>query len=229
MLIELQALYDHLGYHFKDSALLQQALRHRSVGQPNNERLEFLGDALLSAIIATELYQQQPTAKEGELSAQRAHLVNGAMLATIARHLELGPFLQLGAGEKKSGGEDRDSILADAVEAIIGAIYLDGGIEACRQSVLNWFVVHLAEVLAAKTIKDAKSRLQEWTQAQHLPLPEYKLEVTGKAHQQSFHVTCCVQGIDYVAKGCSNGRRKAEQQAAEQFLQQVSEQSTNNK
>jgi ribonuclease III len=216
---DLNVLYDQLGYHFKNPELLQQALRHRSAGQPNNERLEFLGDALLNAIMAIELYKVAPTVEEGTLSSRRAHLVNGAMLAQIAREFNLGHFLQLGPGEMKNGGQNRDSILADAVEAVIGAIYLDSNIELCHASVLHWFSDRIQAVIYAETVKDAKSQLQEWLQAQQLPLPDYKVRVSGKSHQQTFLITCRVAGLSHTTQGISNSRRKAEQQAAKQFLE----------
>ena len=156
---------------FSDQGLLRQALTHRSAGHPHNERLEFLGDALVNLFVADALYQRWPKADEGALTRARAELVRESSLAALARELQLGDHLVLGPGELKSGGHRRDSILADTLEALVAAIYLDGGYERCRETALAWFRARIEAMPAAKVEKDAKTRLQEWLQAQQLPLP----------------------------------------------------------
>lgn len=208
-----------LGYHFKDSLLLAQALRHRSAGKPHNERLEFLGDAILGFIISAELYRHHPKAKEGELSRMRSALVNRDVLATLATELGLSEHLELGAGERKSGGESRQSILADTLEALIGAIYLDGGLEAVWACVTQWYGNQVSDLSRMQAVKDAKSALQEVLQSRKLPLPQYDCVAKGPAHQQVFEVTCTVAGLAFKTEGKSASRRKAEQLAAEKFLE----------
>lgn len=211
-------LMRRLGYQFTTGSLLQAALTHRSMRGVNNERLEFLGDSLLNFIIAAELYQQFPQAEEGELSRLRSVLVKGESLAELAQEFELGEYLRLGPGELKSGGFTRQSILADAFEAIIGAIYLDASFDVCRERVLYWFSSRIKEVHLAIQ-KDAKTRLQEYLQARKLPLPIYEvLSIKGEAHAQLFCVECRVLGLPYTAQSFGASRRKAEQVAAEQFL-----------
>ncbi|GLQ87100.1 ribonuclease III [Dyella flagellata] len=207
-----------LPYHFRDPSLATLALTHRSAGRPNNERMEFLGDALLGAIIAEMLYETHPKAAEGDMSRLRAQLVNGQALAVVARELELGDRLKLGSGELKSGGYRRDSILADAFEALVAAIYLDGGFEACRAAVRTLFADRIAALPHAS--KDAKTRLQEWLQAQGLPLPQYELVATeGEEHARIFEVQCLVsQPTAVTAAGRGSSRRLAEQDAAETVL-----------
>ncbi|RUL79676.1 ribonuclease III [Dyella choica] len=207
-----------LPYHFRDPSLAALALTHRSAGRPNNERMEFLGDALLGAIIAEMLYETHPKAAEGDMSRLRAQLVNGQALAAVARELELGDQLKLGSGELKSGGYRRDSILADAFEALVAAIYLDGGYEACRATVRTLFADRIAAFPHAS--KDAKTRLQEWLQAQGLPLPQYELVATeGEEHARIFEVHCLVsQPAAVMAAGRGSSRRLAEQDAAETVL-----------
>ncbi|PHQ78990.1 MAG: ribonuclease III [Coxiella sp. (in: Bacteria)] len=213
------ALQSVLGHSFADPNLLQTALTHRSVRRDNNERLEYLGDAILSFTIANALYRRYPDMDEGELSRVRSGLVSGEMLTVIARRLGLGPFLVLGAGELKSGGQERDSILADAVEAIIGAIYLDSDVAVVQQFVLSLYdQEHFDELTNAKLQKDPKSSLQEWLQAHKFPLPQYEAEITGKAHEQTFHVTCTVVGLPHQTIGESSNRRKGEQIAAASYL-----------
>jgi ribonuclease-3 len=214
-------LSSRIGYSFKNAELLKRALTHRSIPGKNNERLEFLGDAVLSFIISTELHQRHPRAREGELSRMRSALVNGEILAEFARDLEVGTYLRLGVGELKSGGQNRDSILADALEAIIGAIFLDGGIEICRSSVLNWYDERFEDLSALKPKKDAKSLLQEWLQARKFPLPHYEATTTGAAHAQTFYVTCQIEGLPHQTKGASTSRRKAEQEAAANYLELI--------
>ena len=208
-----------LGYQFKDIHLLKKALRHRSVSSDNNKRLEFIGDSVLGMVIAIELYKCYPEATEGELSRMRAALVNGDILAEIAQELELGEYLQLGAGEQKTGGKKRRSILADAVEALLGAIYLESGTDACWQCVTRWYKSRIDELsLEKETPKDAKSRLQEWLQARQLPLPEYTAKQSGQAHALTFEITCRVKGLSHETNGVSTSRRRAEQIAANKYL-----------
>jgi ribonuclease-3 len=210
----LSKLQSRLGYQFTDPALLDRALRHRSAGRDNNERLEFLGDAVLGFIISEALFKQFPGAPEGELSRVRASLVQQATLAAIARELQLGEYLILGPGELKSGGASRDSILADALEALISALYLDGGMALCTTRVMDWFGSRLTD-LGATTGKDAKTRLQEFLQARHAPLPVYAIrEVAGKDHQQTFVVSCLVPLLGETLTGSGSSRKIAEQNAA---------------
>lgn len=219
---DLQQFSRKLGYQFNNPELLETALTHRSYGSRNNERMEFLGDAILGYIISTELYRRFPKATEGELSRLRAMLVKGDTLAKIARKLELGEHLYLGSGELKSGGYRRQSILADAFEAIIGAIYLDSGMESARVFVKTFFDEKLAEVDLKKLKKDPKTRLQEFLQARGKQLPGYQIVATeGKAHEQRFKVRCTVEGVANAVIGEGTSRRKAEQVAAEKMLQQL--------
>jgi ribonuclease-3 len=213
-----------LPYRFQTPALAQLALTHRSVGKPNNERLEFLGDALLGAIIAEMLYEVHPKASEGELSRLRAQLVNGVALAVVARELELGDVLKLGPGELKTGGFRRESILADAFEALLAAVYLDGGFAACRATVRTLFSERIAAL--RRSSKDAKTRLQEWLQAGGWALPQYELTAShGDDHAKVFDVTCTVsEPLAVHAAASSGSRRTAEQDAAEQVLHLLLEQ-----
>ncbi len=210
-----------LSYRFKNPRLQEQALTHRSLGRANNERLEFLGDALVNLLVAELIYERYPSATEGDLTRLRARLVNGQALAGIARSLELGGQLRLGPGELKSGGHRRDSILADAFEALIAAIYLDGGWQECRVVVQQLF----AELLANSDIgedKDPKTRLQERLQAKGLALPHYELIATsGEEHAKVFEVNCVVEALGLRTNGSGNSRRLAEQLAAESALLQM--------
>jgi len=218
-----ETLAKALGYTFDDPDLLKQALTHCSAGSRNNERLEFLGDALLGCVIAAELFDRYPKAREGELSRLRASLVRRESLADLAQVLEIGRYLKLGTGERKSGGHNRNSILADALEAVFGAIYLDGGFTACRQSILGLFSDRLAAAADPETLKDAKTRLQEHLQSRQMALPEYTvIEVSGEAHAQSFQVQC-VLGDSQIAPtlGSARSRRQAEQKAAGKMLEQL--------
>lgn len=209
----------NLDYQFNDESLLKLALSHCSSGQDNNERLEFLGDSILGFLMADELSRRFPEAREGQLSRLRADLVQRATLADLARELAIGPALNLGAGELKSGGADRDSILADALEALISAIYLDAGLETCRSIVLGWFARRLDSLDLDSQTKDAKTRLQEYLQSLHVSLPEYDvLEVAGKDHQQTFAVLCRVELLPEPVTGFGSTRREAEQEAAEAAL-----------
>jgi len=208
-----------LGYTFRQPELLEEALTHRSASTRNNERLEFLGDALLNMVIAEYLFQRYPKASEGELSRLRASLVKGETLAELARDLKLGDWLRLGLGELKSGGFRRESILSDAMEAIFGAVYLDNGLVACRDLILHLYRDCLARLASASDLKDPKTRLQEYLQARQQALPVYNvLEIRGEPHAQSFMVECVVAESRSVALGSS--RRKAEQEAARQLLEQ---------
>lgn len=216
--VNLTPLMLRLHYQFNEKSLIQRALSHRSFNSQHNERLEFLGDAVLSLIISNELFVRHPRAQEGSLSRMRASLVNGEILAEFAENLEIGPYLLLGPGEKKSGGHQRKSILADTLEAIIGAIYLDGGMEPCRQCVLRWYGERFDDLATLRPKQDAKSQLQEWAQAHKFQLPIYEIKATGKAHEQVFFATCRVDGLHYYAEGKSTSRRKAEQLAARHFL-----------
>ncbi|MEP7187549.1 MAG: ribonuclease III [Rhodanobacter sp.] len=212
-----------LNYRFQDPALAELALTHRSIGKPNNERMEFLGDALLGVVIAELLYEVHPKSNEGELSRLRAQLVNGQELAVVARELELGDELKLGPGELKSGGFRRDSILADAFEALVAAVYLDGGFDACRATVRELFGERIAAL--RRSSKDAKTRLQEYLQAGGWPLPNYELTAShGEDHAKTFDVSCAISEpspLTTTASGIS--RRAAEQDAAEVVLNQLLE------
>ncbi|ALO46248.1 ribonuclease III [Pseudohongiella spirulinae] len=217
----LGQLEKRLAYHFEDSALLRLALTHRSAGAEHNQRLEFLGDAGLGMIMADLLYQQWPDSPEGSLSQLRASLVNQQTLAAVARELNLGDYLTLGLGERKSGGRQRDSILADAMEAVIGAVFLDGGFDRCRQCVAHLFASRLEQTVPADS-KDAKTRLQELMQARGLPLPDYTVKnIDGAEHQQQFQVTCQLALLSHAVSGSGRSRKLAEQQAASKALQQL--------
>lgn len=218
MIESLDKLTRDLDYRFSDKALLETALTHRSVTQNNNERLEFLGDAVLGMVIAEELFKRFPDANEGELSRLRASLVKGETLAEIALSFELGDVIRLGQGELKSGGFRRKSILADAFEAILGAIYLDGGFDSCRNIILKHFSSRLDTTSPETAQKDPKTRLQEYLQANQQALPDYEVvDIAGEAHAQTFTIECQVEGVQTVrAQGSS--RRKAEQAAAEMIL-----------
>ncbi len=209
---------DAFGHRFGDPTLLHRALAHRSVGQPHNERLEFLGDSLVGAIVAEWLYQRLPQASEGNLTRLRAQLVRRESLAERARALALGDHLRLGQGELRSGGFRRDSILADAFEALVAAIYLDAGWDACR----NWLRERFADVtlddLPGRAV-DAKTRLQEWLQAAGRALPAYTIiETSGEAHTLRFTVQCQVEGEDRPTLGEAGSRKQAEQRAAQAML-----------
>ncbi|WP_133406153.1 ribonuclease III [Parashewanella tropica] len=211
-----------LGYEFEQSDLLAQALTHRSAAHKHNERLEFLGDSILSIVISDALYHQFPKATEGDLSRMRASLVRGDTLAVIAQEFNLGEYLKLGPGELKSGGFRRESILADAVEAIIGAIYLDSDLETCRKLLLNWYEGRLQKIKPGVNQKDPKTLLQEHLQGHKKPLPEYQvIDIKGEAHDQTFTVECHIEGVTNPVIGVGGSRRKAEQQAAAQMLEVI--------
>jgi ribonuclease-3 len=221
---ELASLEARLGYEFRDKALLDQALTHKSHTRAHNERLEFLGDAILGYVIADVLYVDHQTLAEDALTIFRADLVRGATLGELALNLGLGEFLRLGAGERKSGGRQRTSILADAVEAIIGAVSLDGGIEAARRMVLKFYSVRLADLRSKplSVVKDAKTQLQEFLQGRSMPLPVYEIVATrGSEHQRTFEVACRVDSLSLTTSGQGHSRRSAEKSAAQVMLEQV--------
>jgi len=208
-------LTKRLGYIFRDAALLARALTHRSRSSRNYERLEFLGDSILSFVIADVLYDRFPQLSEGELTRLRATLVRREALAALARELDLGDCLDLGGGELKSGGFDRDSILADGLEAVFGAVYKDGGIETVREVVLRLYQPILNSIDPNSILKDPKTRLQEFLQRKSLATPTYTvLEVSGEPHQQHFVVECRVPGLTEAVRGEGSSRRHAEQAAA---------------
>ncbi|AAF95603.1 TPA: ribonuclease III [Vibrio cholerae] len=218
----MNKLTSKLGYTFKETELLNLALTHRSANGKHNERLEFLGDSILSFVIADELYRRFPKVNEGDMSRMRATLVRGNTLAELGREFDLGDYLKLGPGELKSGGFRRDSILADAVEAIIGAIYLDSDLETARSIVLEWYHGRLEEIKPGASQKDPKTRLQEFLQGRRKPLPVYTVtNIKGEAHNQEFTVACEVAGMDTPVIGKGTSRRKAEQAAAETALEQL--------
>jgi|TARA_B100000795_G_scaffold112162_1_gene82920 ribonuclease-3 len=215
-------LQQRLGYQFIDPDLLTLALSHRSVAAENNERLEFLGDSILGLVVTDFLYREFPQAREGDLSRMRSHIVRGESLAEVAKQLALGPDLLLGSGEMKSGGHRRDSILGDTVEALIGAVYLDRGIEAAREIVTAWFKSFFDSALQAQPVKDAKTALQEWLQHRNKPLPDYQLVSTGgEAHSRLFTVSCKIAAVEAAMTATASSRRRAEQMVAEQLLEEV--------
>ncbi|MFO1427178.1 MAG: GTPase Era [Steroidobacteraceae bacterium] len=215
-------LRQQLGYEARDPELFRAALTHRSASGRNNERLEFLGDAVLNMVIAERLYERFPLADEGDLSRLRARVVSAEPLAGIAQGLQLGDELQLGSGELKSGGFRRQSILADALEAVIGAVYLDGGFEPARAVIMRFFDPCIDAAPHPAELKDAKTRLQELLQARGLPLPRYSVEgVEGDPHEQQFRVRCDVPALSASAAGSGSSRRRAEQQAAQVLLEML--------
>lgn len=209
------------GYRFRDAGLLRLALTHRSVGTPNNERLEFLGDAVLGLVMGELLYDRFPTFAEGELSRLRAHLVSGDTLARIALGLEVQQQLRLGKGERMAGGVRR-TMLAGAMEAVLGAVWIDGGLEACRQCVRCWFADDIEVAVAAPATRDPKTRLQEHLQAKGEPLPLYTVVGTsGPDHAQCFEVTCSLSLLAEPVIGRGASRREAEKHAAARALQLI--------
>ncbi|MGL9733295.1 MAG: ribonuclease III [Symbiopectobacterium sp.] len=217
--ILVNRLQRKLGYTFQQYELLLQALTHRSANSKHNERLEFLGDSILSFVIANALYHRFPRVDEGEMSRMRATLVRGNTLAEIAREFELGECLRLGPGELKSGGFRRESILTDTVEALIGSIFLDSDIQNIERLILNWYQTRLDKISPGDKQKDPKTRLQEFLQGRHLPLPTYLVvQVCGEAHDQEFTIHCMASGFNKPVIGTGSSRRKAEQAAAEQVL-----------
>jgi ribonuclease-3 len=217
-----QWLHDAFLYNCRDESLFNQALTHRSVGSPHNERLEFLGDAILNGVTATLLYRAFPQASEGELSRYRATLVSGESLAALALKYELGDRLYLGQGELKSGGFRRKSILADTLEAVLGAIYLDSDFITVSAVIERMFAESLQQLPQSSQLKDPKTRLQEALQARSVPIPEYVVEaITGEAHEQHFRVSCRVSSLNLMAQGEGSSRRAAEQSAADDVFRQL--------
>ena len=211
-------------HQFGDRGLLETALTHRSAGNRNNERMEFLGDAILGFVIADRLYQSFPEADEGQLSRLRASLVKKDSLARIARELELGKYLKLGPGELRGGGQSRNSILADSLEALLAAVYLDGGYEAARAVILSLFETRIEQLSPADQLKDPKTGLQELLQGRGLNLPVYEIsQISGEQHEQIFVVTCMLPELGLEATGQGGSRRKAEQAAAAQLLKTLSD------
>ncbi|MDF1677632.1 MAG: ribonuclease III [Legionellaceae bacterium] len=221
--INTQALCSHLQYTFKSKKALQQALTHRSFGTPHNERLEFLGDAVLNLVIADALLKRYPDLPEGKLSPMRAALVKGETLACIAKELSLNEYLLLGPGEIKTKGAHRTSILADALEAIFGAIFLDGGFTAAEAAILHVYHARLEAHNAKQAANtDFKTALQEYLHAHKIPLPTYRLiQTKGAAHTQTFHVTCSIDTLNISKTGQGPTRRKAEQMAASALLKHL--------
>ncbi|GGE68380.1 ribonuclease 3 [Streptosporangium jomthongense] len=219
---DLDQLQRRIGYQFKSPDRLMLALTHRSYSNQNNERLEFLGDSIVNMVIAEYLFRNFDKAREGHLSRLRARMVKGVTLAEIAREFQLGSYLRLGSGELKSGGFRRESILADAVESVIGAIYLDSDFYTCQEQVLRWFEPRLKQLDLQDTQKDSKTRLQEYLQSRQFPLPRYEVvSVDGEAHSQTFHVSCVLPSLDRKTSGVGNSRRVAEQEAARSALKQL--------
>jgi ribonuclease-3 len=215
-------LVKFLNYQFNDPALLEIALTHRSVGHHNNERLEYLGDAVLGFVIAEWLFLRFPEATEGELSRLRANLVNRESLAIVARTMDLGDYLKLGSGELKSGGYRRESILADAVEAILGAILLDSGFEECSACIHRLLSERLESTPVDAELKDPKTRLQEYLQGRKYEVPVYEvMSVKGRSHNQEFILACIVNALNLRTEGKGKSRRKAEQAAAQLMLAQL--------
>ncbi len=222
MIRKPEQLAKKLGLQFKQPELFKMALTHRSMGAKNNERLEFLGDSVLGFVIAKALFEKFPSSEEGVLSRLRASLVNQTSLAELARQHNIGDYLILGAGELKSGGFRRDSILSDAMEAIMGAILLDQGVAACQQFILGLFKEKLAALDVGNWNKDPKTRLQEMMQARQKSLPVYELvNQAGAAHQQTFTVKCVVPVHHETTQASGASRKKAEQAAAEKMLQKL--------
>ena len=215
----LSTLTTALGHSFADRTLLQTALTHRSFGVPNNERLEFIGDGLLNCVIAIALFRRYPDLAEGELSRMRANLVRQDTLHQLAVALNLGDSLRLGEGELKSGGNQRPSILADAVEALIGAVFLDAGFEAAQSVIARLYLPLFDEMRSGPVTKDAKTSLQEWLQGRKKPLPRYHvIEASGAAHEQRFEVACEIENPALRTTGQGSSRRLAEQAAADRAL-----------
>ncbi|MGH8494894.1 MAG: ribonuclease III [Gammaproteobacteria bacterium] len=212
----------HFDYRFRRPELLETALTHSSAGPDNNERLEFIGDAVLNFVIAVSVYRLRPEEHEGTLSRLRANLVKGSSLAALSADLSLGERIMLGAGEQKSGGFQRRSILANALEAVLGAVYLDGGFEVAERCVHRLFAERLASLPEAAALKDPKTRLQEHLQSLGLGLPVYELErVSGRAHEQTFEIACSVVALGIRQLGSGTSRQRAEQAAAGRVLEEL--------
>ena len=215
-------LAEQLAYEFRDESLLERALTHRSARGKSNERLEFLGDSVLQMVVSEFLFSERSDASEGRLSRLRSSLVKDSTLASIGRELDLGSHLILGSGEKKSGGHRRASILADAMEALFGAVYLDAGLEAARQVIFRAFGERIEKLPRGKDLRDPKSRLQEYLQARKIAVPVYEMEnVSGEAHKQQFEYSCCVPELEQKTIGEGRSRRDAEQAAATAMLDRL--------
>ena len=211
-----------IGHEFSNSFLLLTALTHRSHSSPHNERLEFLGDSVLNGVIARQLFDRFPDLPEGDLSRLRANLVRQDSLHQLALSLDLGRFLRLGDGELKSGGAQRPSILADALEALFGAVWLDAGFDAASAVIGRQYSAMLAAIVPGQAIKDAKTQLQEFLQGRRLPLPKYSLIATeGEAHAQQFKIACTIEALQIRSEGSGGSRRGAEQMAAERALERL--------
>ncbi len=220
----IDALLKKLEYSFNDIALLNEALTHRSYASKNNERLEFLGDGILNFVIAHELFKAYPDVQEGDLSRLRANLVNKESLAEVAKKLNLGEVIKLGSGELKSGGFRRPSILADAVESILGSVYCDGGFDAARDLIVRLYTDRLASPTDLQSLKDAKTQLQELLQSRRFALPDYQVtHITGHAHRQVFHVKCIIKQMSIEVNAEGKSRRKGEQLAADKAIDRVEE------
>lgn len=220
--MDRERLQQGIGYRFSDAALLAQALTHRSHSALHNERLEFLGDSVLNCVVAAELFERFGALPEGELSRMRAHLVRQQALHAVAQALALGEQLQLGEGELKSGGSARPSILADAFEALVGAIFIDGGFGAARQAVLHLYQPLLAGLDPESLGKDPKTLLQEFLQSRRIALPQYSVLATrGAAHEQNFEVECLIPQLSVRTTGSGSSRRTAEQEAAMRAFEQI--------
>lgn len=216
------SLIKKINYQFNDPNLLKVALTHRSKGGEHNERLEFLGDAVVNFIVAEILYHHFPKATEGELSRYRASLVNRDALAEMAKEFELGKYLFLGPGELRSGGSNRQSILSCAMESLIGAIYLDGGFQTIQEKITQWYQKSIQSLASVSEHKDPKTLLQEYLQGKRVALPIYNVDVvSGEAHQQLFTVSCEVHGVSEKTYGKGTSRRKAEQEAAQHMLRKL--------
>lgn len=212
-------LHQTLDYRFRDTGLFEQALTHRSATGESNERLEFLGDAVLDTVVSEVVFRAFPNAPEGDLSRLRSSLVKDTALTRLAVELGLGDWLILGSGERKTGGHRRASILADALEALFGAVYLDAGFEASRTLIEKAFGERFYDLPDPKELRDPKTRLQEWLQARQHDLPEYRLvDVSGQAHEQKFEVECSIAGIEPTTRGSGSSRRRAEQKSARAML-----------
>lgn len=219
---KLPRLFALLESEVRESELFQKAITHRSASKKNNERLEFLGDSVLSVVITEHLFNAMPEAAEGELSRLRSHLVKGDTLAKLAAENSLGDYLKLGAGELKSGGFRRESIMEDALEAIIGAVFHIKGFDYTKQFLLDLFHEQLSNLPDPESLKDAKSRLQEWLQSRSFPVPEYSvIDIAGEAHDQTFTAQCRIDALEITTQAKGSSRRKAEQLAATDALEQV--------
>ena len=218
--MKLDALQTAIGHRFSRPELLQQAVTHRSFGSPHNERLEFLGDSIVNCVTAIALFERFGELREGDMSRLRANLVRQEALHRLADGLKLGDYLQLGEGEMKSGGHRRPSILADALEAIFAAVFLDAGFEAAKSVIDRLYASSIASLDPARALKDPKTALQEWLQGRRMPLPKYSLADTrGEAHQQEFEVECEITGLGLKTRGIGVSRRAAEQQSAQRALE----------